>query len=57
MGPLGGSVLVKRLTPDFGSGHDLMVLEFEPHIRVCVDSVRPAWGFSLPSSPAHAVSE
>ena len=33
VGRLGGSV-VKCLTLDFGSGYDLTVCEFEPHIRV-----------------------
>ena len=28
---------------DFGSGHDLMVHEFEPFIGLCADSVEPAW--------------
>ena len=31
--------LVKYLTPDFSSGHDLMVCEFQPHIRLCTDSM------------------
>ena len=34
---------VKRLTLDFGSGHDLMVLEIEPCIGHGADSVEPAW--------------
>ena len=34
--------LLKRLTLDFGSGHDLMVLEFEPRFGVCAQSVDPA---------------
>ena len=34
---------VKRLIGDFGSGHDLMVCEFEPHIRLCALMVEPAW--------------
>ena len=39
---------VKRLTLDFGSGHDLIVCEFEPSIGV---SVEPAWdSLSLPLS-------
>ena len=33
--------LVKRLTLDFSSGHDLMVCEIEPPIGA--DSVEPAW--------------
>ena len=34
--------LVKRLTPDFGSGHDLTVCEIEPRVGLCADSVEPA---------------
>ena len=33
---------VKRLTLDFGSGHDLSVCEFEPCIGLCADSAEPA---------------
>ena len=45
--------LVKCLTPDFGSGLELMIREFEPHIRLCTDSVEPAWdSVSLTSPPA-----
>ena len=45
----GGSV--KRLTLDFGSGHDLTVLEIEPHIGVGADSAEPAWdSLSFPLS-------
>ena len=46
---------VKHLTLDFGSGHDLTVHEFEPHIYA--DSAKPAWdSLSLPlcPSPAHS---
>ena len=47
---------VKRLTLHFGSGHDLKVLEFEPCVGLCADSVEPAWdSLSLPL-PAHAPS-
>ena len=35
--------LVKRPTLGFGSGHDLAVREFEPHIGLCADSAEPAW--------------
>ena len=35
--------LVKRPTLDLGSGHDLPVHEFEPHIGLCTDGVEPAW--------------
>ena len=34
---------VKHLALDFGSGHDLMVHESEPHNGLCNDSVEPAW--------------
>ena len=37
---------IKHSTLDFGSGHDLMVHEIEPHkprSRVCADSREPAW--------------
>ena len=40
---------VKRLALDFGSGHDLMVCEFEPHVELCTDSVEPAWNSLSPS--------
>ena len=50
---------VKRLTLDFGSGHDLMVCEFEPR----AGSVEPAWdspslplSLSLPCSLSHSLS-
>ena len=39
----------KRPTLDFGSGHDLLVCELEPGVRLCTDSVVPAWdSLSLP---------
>ena len=41
----------KLLTLDFSSGHDLMICEFEPCIRLCTDNVEPAWdslSLSLP---------
>ena len=42
---------VKRPTLDFGSGHDLTVGEFKPHIGLCVDGVGPGGeSFSLPLS-------
>ena len=34
---------VKPLTHDFGSGHNLMVHEFEPRVELCADSAEPAW--------------
>ena len=42
---------------DFGSGHDLMVGEFEPHVRLYADSSEPGAHFrfclllSLPTPP------
>ena len=36
---------VKHPTLDFGSGHDLVVHEFQPPIRLRVDSVKSAWDF------------
>ena len=43
--------LVKRLTLDFGSGHDLMVSEFEPRFGLCADTVEPAWNSLSLSAP------
>ena len=44
---------VKRLTLDFGSGHDLMA----HGIGLCTDSAGPAWdSLSAPSLLAHALS-
>ena len=40
---------VKRLTLDFGLGHDLTVHGFEPCVRLCADNAEPAW-FYLPLS-------
>ena len=34
---------VKRLTLDFGSGHDLMVHEFKSCVGLGTDSAEPAW--------------
>ena len=42
---------VQRLTLGFGSGHDLTVLEFQPHIGICADSLEPAWDSSSLSAP------
>ena len=44
-------------TPGFGSGHDLEVCEFEPHIGLCANSTEPAWealslSFSDPPLPS-----
>ena len=38
MGHLGGSV---DWASDFGSGHDLAVCEFEPHVQLCADRSEP----------------
>ena len=35
--------LVKPLTLDFGSGHDLRVHEFKPCLRLCADRVETVW--------------
>ena len=59
MGLMGGSV---GWASDFGSGHDLTVWDFEPHIRLCADSSEPGacFGFwvslSLCPFPASALS-
>ena len=42
---------VKRPTLALGSGHNLMVLEFEPRAGLCADSVESAWD-SLTLCPA-----
>ena len=40
---------VEYPTLDFGSGQDLLVRETEPHVRLCTDSMEPAWdSLSLP---------
>ena len=40
---------------NFGSGHDLMVHEIEPHIGFCADSTEPSWdSLSLPLPCLHA---
>ena len=49
---------VEHLTPDFSSGHDLVLCGFEPRIRLCSDRVELAWDslslpLFLPLSPAH----
>ena len=47
--------LVKPPTLDFGSGHDLAVLEFKPCVRHHIaDRVEPAWdSLSAPSPLVH----
>ena len=44
-GSLGGSV---GWASDFGSGHDLVVCEFKPRIRLCADSSEPGACFESP---------
>ena len=41
---------VEHPTLDFGSRHDLRVCEFEPRVRLCADSVEPAWDSLSPLS-------
>ena len=45
---------VQHLTLGFGSGHDLSVCGFEPHVGLCANSTEPAWNsvsLSLSVSP------
>ena len=37
---------------NFGSGHNLTVGEFEPHIGLCADNMEPAWDYLSPSFSA-----
>ena len=39
--------LVKRLTLDLGSGHDLMVHEIQPHVGLYAVSTDPDLGLDL----------
>ena len=57
--------LVKHPTLDFGSGHDLVLGEFEPGVGLWADSAKPAWdslylplslSLSLCPSPACTLS-
>ena len=51
--------LVKHPTLGFGSGHDLMVCGFGPHIGLCADGTELAWdsvSLSLCPSPALSLS-
>ena len=43
---------VKCPTLGFGSGHDLIVHEFEPRIRLCAGSMEPALDSLSPSVSA-----
>ena len=38
---------LSQLSANFGSGHDLSVCEFEPHIRLCDDSSEPGARFGF----------
>ena len=45
-------------TPDFGSGHDLMVHEIQPFVRLCADSAEAVWdSLSLPNSRTLSLSQ
>ena len=37
------ALLIKHLTLDLGSSHDLTVHGMEPHIGLCADSMETAW--------------
>ena len=43
---------VKCLTLEFGSGHDLTVHQFEPHVGFPIDRAEPAWDVLTPSLSA-----
>ena len=43
---------VKRLTLDFGSGHDLVVHEFKPRIRLLALTAQSLLGILFPSLSA-----
>ena len=42
LGAPGGVQLVKQLTLDFSSGHDLAAHETEPHVGLCADNAESA---------------
>ena len=52
-------ILVKHLTLDLSSGHDLLVHRIEPHFGLCADSEEPAWDSLSPSLslPLHPTSQ
>ena len=54
VGRLGGSV---GWASDFGSGHDLTVREFEPHIGLCADSSEPGACFRFCVSLSLSLSD
>ena len=43
------SHLVKHLTLDICSNHDLMVCELDPRVGLCTHSAEPAWDSLSPS--------
>ena len=43
---------IKQPALGFGSGHDLMVCEFEPHVGLYPDSTDSAWDSVSPSLSA-----
>ena len=43
---------VKRLTLNFGLGHDLEVHGIEPRVGLCADNAEPAWDSLSPSLSA-----
>ena len=44
-------------TLGFGSGHDLVVCGFKPHIGLCADGAEPAWdSLSLSAPPLLVLS-
>ena len=51
---------VKHSTLDFGSGHDLTFGGMEPYVRLCTDSMEPAWdsilSLSFPLSLPYSLS-
>ena len=52
--------LVKHPTLGFGSGRDLMVHQFKPHIGLHAESVEPAWESLTLSTPpllTHSLSQ
>ena len=56
LGRLGGSI---GEASDFGSGHDLTVCEFEPHVGLCAHSSEPekaCFRISLCCSPTYTLS-
>ena len=55
--------LFEHLTLDFGLDHELTICETHPCVRLCADSMEPAWGppslslsLSLSASPLLSLS-